>query len=467
MPKELTHWYLAKKVADEILFPTEKQDSRLYPASSYQTPSYPTLSRCVQAAPHTFLLGAVGPDFLFYYLKGPDREAFREAALVLHGRDGGNTLRPFVSVAEAYGGRFGLGVGAFLLGYLVHVVGDAVFHPLVLYSVGKGQGRPQYEHHVLESALDLYVLKRWGNEEGALPLLQTPLPGSIARSLPSLGATLSEPVTLKALTAGMTESDELSREEFLRLLGVVSFLGKSYPEKSLRTCLQRYEILQQWFWSPGACLVTRLLKILRRNLAFLEASCYQRRFYRYSEAFTGPLEYLHPVTGEAREVTVEDLARETVERFLAYAPQVEELFQKTVVREMKEDAGKNKNADTAAVPLSGTAGGSGMKAARFAMPVEASHPEKAITPMNTPDSVNVPTSRTAGGSTPGKARQGDISYGEAVQDEILGGTVAQGFRSLQGPNLETGIVGDRADRILYTRAEGLEGLFGPFGYRYR
>lgn len=291
-----------------------------------------------------------------------------------------------------------MAVGAFLLGYLAHVAGDAVFHPLVLCTVGKGEGRPQYEHHVFESALDLYVLKRWGNEEGALPSLRSTLPRPTTRSLPT---------TLRELTYGMTESGELSREEFLRLLGVVSFLGGPYSGKGLRVCLRRYEILQGWFWSPLACTATGVLKALNRNLSFLEASCYQRRFYRYSEAFAHTLEYRHPVTGEGRKVRIEDLVNETVEKFLAYAPVLETLFQKTVTEERRwkgagTDVGKQED----------------------------------------------------------RGMQGNA--GHAMQAEIL-----EGFRSLQGPNLETGMVGDRADRILYTREEGLAGLFGPYGYRYR
>jgi hypothetical protein len=99
---------------------------------------------------------------------------------------------------------------------------------------------------------------------------------------------------------------------------------------------------------------------------------------------------------------IEDLVKETVEKFLAYAPQVEKLFQKTVIEDRP--------------PIrSGKQEASGM--------------------------------------------QGNA--GHIALEEIL-----EGFRSLQGPNLETGIQGDRADRILYVREEGLAGLFGPYGYRY-
>ena len=117
---------------------------------------------------------------------------------------------------------------------------------------------------------------------------------------------------------------------------------------------------------------------------------------------------------------IEDLVKETVEKFLAYAPQIEELFQKTVIED-RPPIGSGKQ------EASGMQGASGIRGYAG----HAAQVEGAGKPTGT------------------------------VQAEIL-----EGFRSLQGPNLETGIQGDRADRILYVREEGLAGLFGPYGYRY-
>lgn len=429
MPKELTHWYLAIKVGEALgagdsfhkdsspagrvqanvrdgkaTSPTDPEatgpkatgregSATPQPRISHMQSSFPfpTLTHCIQACPHSFLLGAVGPDFLFYYLKGPELQRFREAAMVLHGRDGGNTLRPFASVAETYGGKFGWAVGAFLLGYLVHVMGDAVFHPLVLYSVGKGPGRPQYEHHVFESALDLYVLHRWGRGEQEAACL---------------------PITLKEIIRRMTESGECARREFLQLLGVVSFLGKPYDSRELARCLSRYEWLQAWFWSPLACQATRVLKALNPTLAFLEASCYQPRFYRYAEALDRILEYRHPVTGVSRQVRIEELVQETEEQFFTFAPRLEKLFHVGIANVQ--------------VTLPGSD--------RSELPADLGTLKRGA-----------------------QGRASPVGESEEVQE---------GFQSLKGPNLETGLFGDRADRILYTRPEGLEGLFGPYGYRY-
>ncbi|MCX7786721.1 MAG: zinc dependent phospholipase C family protein [Spirochaetes bacterium] len=360
MPKELTHWYLAKKISETILSLSNSDGTSIYP----------TLCQCLREAPNTFLLGAVGPDFLFYYLYGPELNHFREAAMVLHGRDGGNTLRPFYSVVEASGGRFGSALGAFLLGYLAHVVADSVFHPLVLYTVGKGVGKSQYEHHVFESVLDLYVWEQWGQKYGI-------------------------PRTLRELTRGMEQKGELSRERFLRLLGIVSFLGADYCSKALRECLQRFERIQSWFWSAWASRGAKLLKLLNSNLAFFEASFYQQRFYSFRDAFARILEYQHPVLGESHADTLDDLVGQTVKQFFTYTLRMEQLFHEAIEEEHET---------------------------RLEERVGAVPPNRGI---------------------------------------------LEGFRSLQGPNLETGLFGDRADRILYTSKEGLEGLFGPYGYRYR
>ncbi|MFQ3621513.1 MAG: hypothetical protein SNJ78_11290, partial [Spirochaetales bacterium] len=133
MPKELTHWYLASQVAKTLhgewalpytlkrrhsffkksllpeghLIQHPARIENLENPTIYQSPPigatpFPTLAECVTEAPHTFLLGAVGPDFLFYYLAGSEKEKFSKAAMVLHGRDGGNTLRPLTGVVQKY-----------------------------------------------------------------------------------------------------------------------------------------------------------------------------------------------------------------------------------------------------------------------------------------------------------------------------------------------------------------------------
>lgn len=329
------------------------------------------VSRCIREAPNLFLLGAVGPDFLFYYLVGKERAAFQSAAMVLHGRDGGNTLRPLAETVKRYSSKFGTSTGAFLLGYLCHVVADSVFHPWVLYTVGKGSEQATYEHHVLESSLDLFVKDQYG-------------------------AGIEIPLTLKELTHAMERNGELPRDEFLQLLGTVSFLGNSYSAEALEVCLKRFEWLQELFWSSLGRGVTRVLKLVQPKFAFLEASVYQKRFYRYAEGFTGTFSYRHPVTGEERLVTIEELVQEMVQKVGRYVEQLEPLFKAAF------SAGTS--------PRLGTGPGAGLE-------------EK-----------------------------------EAV---------IAGFEALEGPNLETGLFGDRADMIRYTNPQGLAGILGRYGYRYR
>ena len=490
MPKELTHWYVAKRVAEAIggvsrreagsSEPTLQRGARSFepaprwgkapkaisgyekkdhPTQTGKSPSqsYPTLAHCIINAPNTFLLGSVGPDFLFYYLAGPEKESFRKAAMILHGRDGGNTLRPFVSVAEAYGGRFGVPVGSFLLGYLVHVVTDSVFHPLVLYTVGKGEGRPQYEHHLFESVLDLFVWKRWGKERGV-------------------------PRTLGELTRGMEEKGELSRDAFLHLLGVVSFLGGRYSREALRVCLKRFERIQSWFWSSFACQGARLLKVLNPELSFFEASFYQQRFHRYTEAFDGFLEYRHPVTGEPYCKRIEDLVLETVEQFLQYAPRMETLFQEAVVGEGPESAEgavsgevptRGEQPESAMVSLSGEGPESGEGPASEKRPVGGQEPagEEDYSSVRLSSALG-PGSETGGMgekpvAEPQTTQRREVGVHAPRARSIRGSAVPPiGFRSLRGPNLETGLYEDKADQIRFTRPEGLEGLLGPYGYRY-
>jgi hypothetical protein len=236
-----------------------------------------------------FLLGAVGPDYLFYYLFGPELERFRAAAMVLHGSDGGDTLAVLARTAERYGEKIPDGVLAFLYGYACHVAADAVFHPLVLYFVGKGTEVARYNHHLFESVLDLYVT-------------EVVRPASVPRRL-------------RDLTAGM----EMGRTDFLDLLGAVSFGGGDYDREALAKCLRRYELLQAAFWNPAGQAAARLLAGWKPGLRHFEPSFYQKRFHEMAPAFGRPLAYRHPVTGGEMRDTIFSLRDRMVARSLESA----------------------------------------------------------------------------------------------------------------------------------------------------
>jgi hypothetical protein len=283
VPKEISHWWLSLEVLAEL--------------------KTPLLARLLGRNRNVFLLGSVGPDFLFYYLHGPESGRFREAAMVLHGADGGDTLAILAKTADIYsavlenpvlsiGGQgFNLAeaVWAFLFGYACHVVADSVFHPLVLYCAGKGGQEALYNHYLFESVLDLYVVDV--NRPATLPL------------------------RLADLTAGM----EMDRPSFLKLLGFVSFAGEGYSRAALRLCLRRYERMQRALWGFWGAAAARLAGTLLPSKRHFIPSFYRKSYHGLTGVFCKTFVYRNPVTGIRYEHSVEDLRGEVIRQASAIA----------------------------------------------------------------------------------------------------------------------------------------------------
>jgi hypothetical protein len=283
VPKEVSHWWLSLEVLAEL-----KQ---------------PLLGALLGRNRNVFLLGSVAPDFLFYYLHGPENQKFREAAMALHGADGGDTLAILAKTAGIYSaalenhavaigeGGFNLAeaVWAFLFGYACHVVADSVFHPLVLYCAGKGGGEALYNHYLFESVLDLYVAD--------------------VKKPPNL------PLRLADLTAGM----EMDRAAFLKLLGFMSFAGGAYSREALGLCLRRYERVQRALWGFWGAAAARFVGAVFPSKRHFIPSFYRKSYRRLTWVFRQTFAYRNPVTGIRYEHSVEDLRGEVVRQACAIA----------------------------------------------------------------------------------------------------------------------------------------------------
>jgi hypothetical protein len=301
MPKEITHWWLASEVLAEL---TAAWGSNSAPDGSCRKNS-PALARLLKQNRNLFLLGSVGPDFLFYYLSGPETEKFRAAAMALHGSDGGDTLTILSETAEEYGGSPPETVLAFLFGYVCHVVADSVFHPLVLYFVGKGDERAQYNHKLFESVLDLYVRDILKPQDVPLRITQ--------------------------LTGGM----EMARQAFLKLLGFVCFGGGEYNAEALKICLKKYERTQPAFWNPLARTGARCLGILSPKLRHYVPAFYQKKYFALAPVFERTFRYRHPVTGEEYEHNIGNLRDEVVRQSAGIA----EVFEKILTNASEDPVG--------------------------------------------------------------------------------------------------------------------------------
>lgn len=291
MPKEITHWWLSLEVMAELQTGPQRE------------PRCPLLAGLLGRNRNLFLLGSVGPDFLFYYLHGPENRRFRDAAMVLHGADGSDTLEILAKTADVYlaalenhilvigehGFNLAEAIWAFLFGYACHVVADSVFHPLVLYCAGKGGRDALYDHYFFESVLDLYVVD--------------------VKKPPNL------PLRLVDLTAGM----EIDRASFLKLLGFVSFAGTDYSPGALKQCLRRYEFVQRALWGFWGRTAARVIGTLFPSMRHFIPSFYQRAYHRFTGVFDKTFAYRNPVTGIRYEHSVEDLRREVVRQACAIA----------------------------------------------------------------------------------------------------------------------------------------------------
>lgn len=145
MPKERTHWHLAKRAADRL-------------------PAGP-LADAVLGYPEFLLAGAVSHDSA-YYMMGDD--AAKAAADRLHGVGGHDSFDPFRALARR-AGDFGAAGLAFGFGALTHLAADCTFHPLVFSWTGDAAAPDPdvrrgwlYRHQACETDLDQHLQHLWG-----------------------------------------------------------------------------------------------------------------------------------------------------------------------------------------------------------------------------------------------------------------------------------------------------------------
>ena len=259
MPKELTHWLLAERSLAGL-----EATSRL--------------SVLIRENRALYLAGAVLPDTLLHLIRGPHASTALALARRFHDA-GGNSYAPLIRAEEAHGEE-GLpaGLQACLLGVLSHMQSDIVFHP---YVFAKSGIKDISRHYQVETAIDCHFSR--------------------------LGAVLPA----KRLDALMTPA---VRTELVTACSHVFDPGGSLPRQALKQALQLHCRIQSMcdntFWK----LVARLLACLPVTL-FRHA---RHLFYPLVRSGMDPVEmssiWRHPVTGEERTETPDDLAKEVVRR---------------------------------------------------------------------------------------------------------------------------------------------------------
>jgi hypothetical protein len=272
MPKDLIHFAIAERTAARL-----------------RTTRLGTL---LAAEPHGLLLGAVFHDALFYAALPADAPLER-AAHALHGADGEDTfalIRLLADHARKSGSPLATAV---LVGAVSHLYADAVMHPLVwhltgdYYSPDPAAGSlARQRHRALESLMDMVTCPfMLGRARYSLRLLLRRCPGLLEHGLPVAGL---------AALAGMTPG------------AARAALGRAW---------RTFALFQAAYSAPiPARMAYALRPWLPRPAAELAALAYAPQLMRQSAVVSGPIDYRHPVTGEAHTATLAQLMDEAADR---------------------------------------------------------------------------------------------------------------------------------------------------------
>jgi len=273
VPKELTHWHIAREA--------------LHRGVSAQ------VGEIIECNPALYYIGAIAHDIAFYDFSKPTEANIERLANQLHGTDGENTLDPLIEIMEmALSQNNKRNQLAFLLGMLTHFVADSTFHPMVYYMSGnyfaedpEERGKAVFRHRLLETAIDLRL--------GTIDPIEYPID----------------------LIHLWREASEAGREAFELFVGHYAHLGDKNIVVHFKKAWRNHRLLQTAFsWSTP----WRILAFGRR---FGHPSVEKHEALFYSNplnlsVFDSSLDWLHPVTGAPYEMTLKGLYDVSVEKVI-------------------------------------------------------------------------------------------------------------------------------------------------------
>jgi hypothetical protein len=259
MPKELTHWILADRALAGL-----SEGSRL--------------RKLIQRHHDCYLGGAVLPDTLLHHVRGPHAETALALARQFHDSSG-NSFAPLIQAEQHLPDSLPPAALACLLGVITHMQADIVFHPFVYALTGTtGIGR----HYRLETDMDVHFLRG-----GAKPAV---------RHLSDLVSPTTRPVLVDTCALLFDPGNQLPRQAL---------------EQALKHHCRFQGMYDRTFWKLAAGLASLLAGAPFREQRHL--------FYPLSGAAESKMgedavEWRHPVSGEPRRTSLEQLADDTVQR---------------------------------------------------------------------------------------------------------------------------------------------------------
>lgn len=123
------------------------------------------LKKAIKNHPMAYGLGLQGPDIFFYYI--PAYIGKRNIGSLMHKENTGAFFQAMLDYKKKTAAREDKDIlTAYIAGFLGHYALDSCFHPFVYartgYSAGSPKNREDYgKHFALETALDVYYLKKW------------------------------------------------------------------------------------------------------------------------------------------------------------------------------------------------------------------------------------------------------------------------------------------------------------------
>jgi hypothetical protein len=253
MPKELTHWMIARAAA-------QKADGNAAPRTT----------QAMSACPDAFLLGAVAYDGPFYL---PKDAGMASLGAKLHGKGVDDVFAPIKRILD---GGTSLPAIAFAAGALSHVAADTTFHPAVFYFTGFAShpdrainGTHIFRHRTFEVAMDLHLLVEHGL--------------GIERKVKHLFARVAARPDAK--------------EGMGALASFYAGAGQSPAREEAARIIHQAGKTQSLFSSAPLCLLARLLNLRNAGKNSDLSGLFYGRSSQWQSHFTAPRPYRDPISG--------------------------------------------------------------------------------------------------------------------------------------------------------------------------
>jgi hypothetical protein len=285
MPKDLIHFAIAEQTAALLA------GTRLAP--------------CLAAERHGLLLGAVLHDALFYATP-PGGAPLERLAHRLHGANGEDTFALIrllaTHAAEAWARQGATLPVALLVGAVSHLYADVVMHPMIWHLSGDyysaapaARSMARQRHRALESLMDMVAFPAMvGRARSSLRLMLRRCPGLLEHGLP------------------------------MARLGAMADMTPEAATRALARAWRTFALFQAAYSTPALARTAFALRPwLPRPAAELAALAYAPQLMTQAAFLSGPIPFCHPVTGEPRTATLEEMMDEAATRAAALCRRLE------------------------------------------------------------------------------------------------------------------------------------------------